>query len=48
MASLMDTLREKMSKCSKCKKDFPETKLNWIVINKIAKLVCDKCKKAVT
>ena len=33
-----------MCKCFKCKESFLETELNWIVVDRIIKLICDKCK----
>ena len=35
----------KMCQCFKCKKEFAETELTWVVINNSLKLICDECKK---
>tara|TARA_A100001391_G_scaffold183106_1_gene150032 strand:- start:28 stop:141 length:114 start_codon:yes stop_codon:yes gene_type:complete len=34
-----------MCECSKCKKDFKEAELTWILADGVLKLICDECKK---
>ena len=34
-----------MCQCFKCKKEFIETKLTWVVIDGFLKIICDECKK---
>ena len=34
-----------MCQCFKCKKEFAETELTWVMIDNSLKLICDECKK---
>ena len=34
-----------MCQCFKCKKEFAETELTWVIIDSSLKLICDECKK---